>query len=341
MIFAVVNFDSKPISSACAVICQGLIQCNHQVWLHREVSVSSNGAYPATVTPTKYYNELVDLKDVDFIILDITYNTFSDFSFLYSFKKKLAIIDMHDSANFRKTPPEFVNFSSHLNSNLKKNSEENKMPLPFGISQELINATEIIINGMPDGKRAKIAYNFTPSYQQSVRASLSFSFLPSAKASIFKIDESRNSHEKYIANMAESVAVISYGGDFIQDVKKNLWILNNTNRSVDNYIFDVFNGDAAIVRWDSWRFYEACACGTLPIQLDFNKYGFELPSIPIPWIHYLPLDLECPAKLLKCMTSMFSNDTLIFEALGLKCREWAIKEFGPIGMANYFLSKIK
>jgi len=205
----------------------------------------------------------------------------------------------------------------------------------------LIDFTDRILDNDNHEKINKIAYNFTPSYAQSVRASLEYSFIPSVKRSIFQIDTSRHSHDDYLINLSHSTAVISYGGDFIQDVKKNSWLIDNTNQSNVGYFFDFFEGNSAIVRWDSWRFYESCACGAIPIHLDFIKYGFQLPSMPVPWKHYLPIDLEYPTKLLDEMVSMYSSDPLIFKNLGRVSRSWAISSFGPIGMANYFLSQIK
>jgi hypothetical protein len=337
---AIATLDNADFSHATGVICQGLQSMDCTISLHSakknvdEVFIS-NGAFPPRPCFNSYVDNLGDIFSSDLVMLDVTYTRSADLGQLLPFAKKLVVIDSGDNAAQRECPSELLFFCSHLNRHTKKYKNEKRYPLPFGISQELVNFTDDLVS-KKNKRIKKLASNFTPTDRQSVRAMLALALVPKLEA-VFKIDKNRYDQKGYIENLNESLAVLSYCGEFIQDIYASDFYRSRFAgmKFTESPIFELFSHEAAIARWDSWRFYESLASASLPIQLDFSKYGFELPKIPTPFEHYIPIDLEELGDLPKFLSEKYEDNAIFFEQKGVQARDWAIEQFGPAGMAKY------
>ena len=87
------------------------------------------------------------------------------------------------------------------------------------------------------------------------------------------------------------------------------------------------------MRWDSWRFWESLSAGCLTLHLDFNKYGFLLPEMPIQWQHYIPIDMEDPVA----SVDRFMASRLRWAEIAESGRQWAIEHYCPAACARRFL----
>ena len=92
-----------------------------------------------------------------------------------------------------------------------------------------------------------------------------------------------------------------------------------------------------VVSGDSFRFWESLACGTIPIQVDFEHYGLKLPKQPRPFLHYLPVRLD----------DIPESSVRIKEILGRipelasGAKNWALEHYSPKATAQRLLEEIK
>ena len=339
-----VTFDGAPLSYAAGVIAEGLFQLNHSVSIHSDLKQTYFNSAAKFLPSDKIFNKFTSIQEAfanDLIIIDASYTQNLNIEMLLPFRDKCAVLDMSDSAPLRNFSKGMHVFCSHLNNHTIKYNDNLFYPLPFGMSKDLIENANSIVS-KKHTKNNTLIYNFTPSSNQSVRAALALSLLPILSKN-FKINFERKSELEYLENLNSASAVLAYCGDFQQDLQRNEYLkmrgVANVNVS-HSYYFETFVGDSNIARWDSWRFYEACICSTVPIHLDFEKYGFQLPKNPIPWEEYIPIDLENLQETSNELINRIKLDNSYLSKCGERARSWAINNFSPINMAKYVIKKI-
>lgn len=87
-----------------------------------------------------------------------------------------------------------------------------------------------------------------------------------------------------------------------------------------------------LYQWDSWRFWESFANGSVPIQVDLRQYKVILPEFPEPGVHYLGVDLAHAAPAVELL-----QDFKRLQSMGTAGREWALAHYGPQAQARRFL----
>ncbi|MEI7866222.1 MAG: hypothetical protein WCI38_12725 [Chthoniobacterales bacterium] len=88
-----------------------------------------------------------------------------------------------------------------------------------------------------------------------------------------------------------------------------------------------------VISGDSFRFWESLACGTMPMQVDYEHYGLKMSVQPEPYIHYLPVrfdDLDKSVSLIKTQLNSLKS-------VGDEARGWAIANYCPRVVAQRFL----
>ena len=236
-------------------------------------------------------------------------------------RNKIVLINMNDAVGWVDYDDNFLVFAGHFNRFAQRHGRI--FPIGFGVSQEAIelsNQYEFVERA--DG----ILRNFRPSYGQSVRNSLDLSLIPKL-AKYFSITDKISLPEQYIQNLKTHKACLSYCGDFYRDLRLNPWFLEHAK---DNSLsFKKLANEPVILRFDSWRYYEAALFGTCPITLDFEKYGLDTSSNPTAWKEYIPIDLsELDANVLK-MVSSINDDPMYFERIGSNARDWVMQNHSP------------
>jgi hypothetical protein len=88
-----------------------------------------------------------------------------------------------------------------------------------------------------------------------------------------------------------------------------------------------------IVQWDSWRLWEAMACGAAAVHVDFQAYGMEFPERPENWTHYIGVDLDRP----HLARERLMDDPEILERVAAAGREWALAHYSPAAQAYRLL----
>ena len=88
-----------------------------------------------------------------------------------------------------------------------------------------------------------------------------------------------------------------------------------------------------VISGDSFRFWESMACGTIPMQVDFEHYGLRLPEQPVAFEHYLPVrfdDLENSVRRIK-------RGAGSLDELGRQALMWCTQHYSPKAVAKRLL----
>jgi hypothetical protein len=88
-----------------------------------------------------------------------------------------------------------------------------------------------------------------------------------------------------------------------------------------------------VISGDSFRFWESMACGTVPMQVDFEHYGLKMPVQPEPDIHYLPVRFDDLYGSVSRIKSRLNR----LESVGEEARGWAMANYSPRVVAQRFL----
>ena len=207
-----------------------------------------------------------------------------------------------------------------------------RIPWAYGLPQNLM--------AMPTNSSRKEAFlaNFRPSFNQSLRQALDLSFV-SLLAKEFEVDKNLTSSSEYFARLSNCLGCLSYGGTFEQDLTLNPNFANNPfyihpDGAYVSPLNFKFHKETVILRWDSWRIWEAFACGALVIQPNMEKYGFLWPETPQDRVHYVGIDLEKPQE---CVEYLRDNRDKLFQ-IAQAGQAWARENYSPQAVARRFLN---
>jgi hypothetical protein len=236
-------------------------------------------------------------------------------------RKEKILLSMADTNSTIFPADDFISLMTHENRFVR--FAGNRVPWAFGISNEILEATK---NPPPFEQRQFGAIrNFRPSNNQDVRNFMDLSFVECLEK-YMPID--RAIGENHFDRLLSKTACLAYGGAVIADMLPNGYYAQNENYK---YIRDRsdYKKPLAVLRWDSWRFWESLAAGCLTIHLDFEKYGFLLPEMPSPWKHYIPIDMADPIGSVDRLMDSRSQ----WAEIAHGGREWAIKNYSPVACA--------
>jgi hypothetical protein len=265
--------------------------------------------------------------DEDFCVIDMGYGVNGKAEELARLPRP-CIVDMDDSCNYRYHDCPVV-FAAHQNRFCKFKGVR---PLVFGPSHDYIALSNMV---NLTNKKTKFLRNFTPTLMQSVRDSLSLVFEEKLEQ-LFEIDRTLTHNHIDLSNqLAVTSCVLAYGGAFVPNLISNEQNQGSLPPWVDKMSCAAPSPPATVVlRWDSWRFWEAAIFGCVPIHLDFEKYGFELPVMPQPWVHYIPIDLTTVNLLPERIESLLREKPDALVEMGMNARNWALTHYNPTECAR-------
>lgn len=90
-------------------------------------------------------------------------------------------------------------------------------------------------------------------------------------------------------------------------------------------------------QWDSWRLWESLAAGCLTFHVDFERYGIDLPVMPVNWTHYIGVDFQHIDRDLERFHALGVEGQAQIAAAG---RTWALQHYAPPAVADRFLAII-
>jgi hypothetical protein len=92
-----------------------------------------------------------------------------------------------------------------------------------------------------------------------------------------------------------------------------------------------------LIQWDSWRFWEGLAAGCLVFNLDLPHYGVQLPVMPEPFVHYVPVRPDNIATVL----ARLGREPGLAERIAAQGRAWALEHYSPRALARRLLYTVK
>lgn len=326
------------ISFSCAVIIQGLVAAGIRrisTNFRSDVHVEGNCSIGKPIISAFEFTQEFKADECDFIIVDdnIVGGSFDLAPEIWKTFVELAkatpvaVINCTDGSNAANYPRECTQFISHLSSQFRK--DPNAHSLPFGLTNELIELSSNLNISDNSRDNRSLFLNFGRTTNQSVRQVGELSFIRPFSEK-FLITRTNERGIRYAEQLIQYAGIFCYGGTFI-------WQLEEWFREHNPQLYWGTSGkylqDVAVVRWDSWRFWEACVFGCAPIHLDFAKYGFILPDPPKPWFDYIPLSFDDPRKTLTLLEHYLQLDDQFLTNIGRNARNWALRSYTPIEQA--------
>jgi len=251
---------------------------------------------------------------------------------------KTGLIYSHDDANFIEFPGSYPSFVPHQLHGFGKGNDR-VVPVPFGFTLE----------GFDFAKRMRgrareplsILSNFNSSYHQSVREAL-IAALEGYVNETFKVVSKPAFDDDYAQQLAHTQYAFAFGGAF--HWPKTDFSYFKDRLSPRDQKIDQFPGRTRLVgvtRWDSFRFWETMAFGCLPIQLDFEKYGFKLSQNPRKWEHYIPLDLLDMKETFERLVELSLDQPKRLSEMSSEAAEWALSFAHPSELFSFVRDQIE
>jgi hypothetical protein len=252
-------------------------------------------------------------------IVDITHtNTLAPFEGIQN--GRLAYLNQSDVGLFSRMPDPHLMFIAHETRPATKGGA--RVPIAFGMNEDLISATEA---RKPFKQRSPRALrNFRATMNQSLRAMLDLTYVPQL-ARHLPIDRAVYGPGAYLQALLDAPVCLAYGGDFYSPIMENAWFAQHQPAVAEMHRFERFDAPAIVMRWDSWRLWESFTAGCVTVHLDFAKYGFALPEMPEPWVHYAPIDLDDIAASVEQLMDRQRD----WESIAERGRAWAIAHYAP------------
>jgi hypothetical protein len=107
-------------------------------------------------------------------------------------------------------------------------------------------------------------------------------------------------------------------------------------RALYSLLSSVTGTEKRLLQWDSWRFWETLALGSVPMHVDLEKYGVELPVMPTNFKHYIGVDLS---NIDQTVERVVEEKNLIYK-IAKEGNEWCIANYSPKASAKRFLKTI-
>ena len=330
-------FPEQIASHFACCLMQGLHQLGHKINCNidpAEKGDSHGLAPPFSRMSAKFINRTESLRGGK-LVVDVSAGVGRSPEKVLEVAKtsRVALLNMNDSANWADYSDDFIVFSAHGNANARRRGTV--VPIGFGLSQDIIDFS----NDFAEAEKTRgVLKNYRPSEAQAVRNVLDLIFVPKLRE-VLPVEERFSAPDQYARDLASYQAVLAYCGDLYTDLRLTPFF---KERDVHKRLeFLALPPHPVVLRFDSWRFYEAALFAACPITLDFDVYGLELPSKPAPYREYLPVDIANVDALVAHLKKALADDPNYLTGIGKQARRWVLEHYSPAAIATYFLDKLR
>ena len=147
----------------------------------------------------------------------------------------------------------------------------------------------------------------------------------------------------YFNNLENTLMVAAFCGDMIPALPLNpsVYLVGGNKAKIKKQLYNFLSGfiqrPQRIIQWDSWRFWETLALGSVPMHIDLEKYGVELPAMPLNWKHYIGIDLN---NIKKDVNRILEDKPAIYR-IAIEGNKWAQENYSPKSSALRFLKMLE
>jgi hypothetical protein len=198
-----------------------------------------------------------------------------------------------------------------------------RLPWAHGLSDRIMAETEFAAPF--DERSPTILRNFRPSRNQHVRNFLDWALVPHLEKH-FSIYRAIGSD--HFERLRTSIGCLAYGGTWEEDLLPHPYFANDPVYRPYRDRFEMLE-PLAIIRWDSWRWFESLSAGCLTFQLDLEKHGLLMPVMPTPWRDYVPIDLADPKGTVDRLMDMRPR----WQEIAANGRAWVRMHYSPDAVA--------
>lgn len=244
----------------------------------------------------------------------------------YARTRPIGLFYDQDDTNMIEFPTEFACFLPHTNCFMTKNPRA--IPVQWGASLETFEEGKLWSKKTQVRSPGSIVCNFNPTYSQTVREMILIA-TESRIGSKLMLDKRHLFGEEYSSQLRNAQFCLAFGGSFHWPKTDYSWIREHTSPLAQKFeTFPFRSRTVGVLRWDSFRFWESMLFGCIPIQLDFEQYGFVLPVLPTPWLHYIPIDLLNVSSCFERLEDLLRSPELLSH-MAIATREWANEHYHP------------
>jgi hypothetical protein len=147
----------------------------------------------------------------------------------------------------------------------------------------------------------------------------------------------RRHNPAYFRDLGNVQVVSAFCGDWLPQWPRDCTALCGGGRKAElrrNFwwaVHHLLRGKRRAIQWDSWRFWEALVCGTVPLTTNLGEVGVTLPVMPEPNVHYMACDRDgrIPPEVFQAerLRSIAENGTA-----------WATENYSPQAAARRLLA---
>ena len=275
-------------------------------------------------------------------------------------------MDSHDGYRTVSWEPEFRQFDVILRAKFNHRAwhPANLRPWALGLNRRILDATA---NGVPFADRAPhllVNFGASHSYGHGTRDRAAIAVEPRI-ATLMTIDRTKDDLTRepadpddalmwrqtgrrfsraYYERLKHSQAVACFCGDMIPAAPfrgAEHYLAGGNRAKLRRLAYRLLapfdSREPRAVQWDSFRFWETLAAGAAAINIDLDRYGVQLPAMPINWTHYIGIDFNRVDE----AVDRIAADPGLLARVAAAGRDWAIQHYSPRAMAERLLLTVR
>lgn len=273
-------------------------------------------------------------------------------------KYQTVYLDSRDGYNTLSYTSKFRNFDFILRAKKNKFTKNysNIYPWVLGFQNRILKE-KIGISTSEKNYKIAVNFNYSHPYQHQLRKLAEECFIsklptalidrrvspkekPTDDYSLLMWENTVGLHNpKYYNHTENCLMVAAFCGELIpgKPYDPTPYMLGGKKAQIKKNMFGllstILRKKPRVIQWDSWRFWETLALGSVPIHIDLEKYGVELPIMPENWKHYIGIDLD---DINFAIEKLIDDKETIYE-IARNGEQWALENYSPKASAKHFL----
>ncbi len=204
-----------------------------------------------------------------------------------------------------------------------------------GYNSRLLAKRYLMDKLKPDIKRLNFSED-TLAYRKTIDETLQ----------LFWNQTARRHDPNYYKTLNKSSFSLCFGGAIVPYSYLTMSVMNNnTLRRVGRQLITISKtlGVSGVIpslayQFDSWRLWESLISNAIPIHLDFENWGFELPVMPKNGVHYIGIEGLNFKKSLAFIHNLSQEG---INSISNNGRDWGLENYSPTPTAKRFLELLK